>query len=93
MNSGYQHWSALVALALLSSCTSNSVGWGGRYEILQATNQSITIQYDKMMSSFKEIMGVAQAHCRKTGKSAVPVDEEKAKKVRGLVPTQTFRCE
>jgi len=92
MNPKHQRLGVIVILISLSSCTSNPVGWGGRYQVLQATAQSITIEYDKVMSSYKEIMDVAQAHCNKTGKAAVPADEESASKQKGLIQTHTFRC-
>jgi hypothetical protein len=93
MNPKHQRLSIIVVVALLPSCTSNPVGWGGRYQVLESTGQSITIEYDKVMSSYKEIMDVAQAHCNKTGKAAVPVDEEYSSKQKGLIQTHTFRCE
>jgi hypothetical protein len=93
MNPKHQRLIIIVVLIFQSSCASNPVGWGGRYQVLQATDQSITIEYDKMMSSYKEIMDVAQAHCKKTGKAAVPADEENSAKQKGLIQTHTFRCE
>jgi hypothetical protein len=93
MNLKHQRLSVTTVLIFLSSCASNPVGWGGRYEVLLATDQSITIEYDKVMSSYKEILDVAQTHCNKSGKAAVPVDEENSSKQKGLIQTHTFRCE
>jgi len=93
MKSPYQCLSVILAAILLQSCATNSVGWGGHYEVLQATDKSITIEYDKMVSSYKEIMGVAQAHCNKTGKDAVPIGEANTSRENGLIATHTFRCE
>jgi hypothetical protein len=92
MNPKHQCLSVIVISIFLSSCTSNPVGWGGRYQVLQSTGQSITIEYDRVMSSYKEIMDVAQAHCNQTGKAAVPADEENSTKQKGLIQTHTFRC-
>jgi hypothetical protein len=93
MNSVHRYLSGLVISLFLASCSSNPVGWGGRYQVLQATDQSITIEYDKVMSSYEEILGVAKAHCNKTGKGTVPADEENSSKPKGLIQTHTFRCE
>ena len=82
----------MAPLIFLSSCSSNPVGWGGRYEVLNATDQSITIEYDRVMSSYEEITKVAQSHCQKTGKSAVPADEEESSREKGLIQTHSFRC-
>lgn len=93
MNSKQQHLSALVVLLFLSSCSTNPVGWGGRYQILQASDLSITIEYDRVMSNYEEILGVAKVHCNKFGKAAALVDDESASKQKGLIQTRTFRCE
>jgi|GEM_PF-2568544 len=92
MNSKNQYLIHIAVLIFLSSCASNPVGWGGRYEVLKASDQSITIEFDKVMSSYEEIMGIAQVHCHKTGKAAVPVGEENPSKEKGLIQTHTFRC-
>jgi hypothetical protein len=93
MYSEHRRLSAVAVLIFLSSCSTNPVGWGGRYQVLQATNQSITIEYDKVMSSYEEILGVAKAHCNKAGRAAVSVEEDNSSKPKGLIQTHTFRCE
>jgi len=88
-----QRAGVIAALILLSSCASNPVGWGGRYQVIRAGDQSITIEYDRVMSSYQEILEVAQTYCNKSGKKAVPVVEDDRSKEKGLIPVYTFRCE
>jgi len=83
----------MAVFSMLSSCTSNPVGWGGRYEVRLANEKTITIEYDRMMSSYEEILGVARTHCRKYGKVPIPADEDISSGTKGLVPTRTFHCE
>ena len=93
MKSKYQYLSGILVLMLFSSCSSMPVGWGGSYEVLQATDKSITIEYDGLMSSYKEILSVARIHCNKTGKEAVPTGQANTSRASGLITTHTFRCE
>jgi hypothetical protein len=92
MSSRHRLLSVIAVLMYLSSCSSNPVGWGGRYQVLQATDHSITIEYDRVMSSYPETLDIAQAYCKKTGKAAVAVDEEDSSKQKGLIQTHTFDC-
>jgi len=83
----------VAVLIFISSCASNPVGWGGRYQVLSAGDQTITIEYDRVMSSYQEILDVAHTYCKKYGKAAVPVTENDRSKEKGLIPVHTFRCE
>jgi hypothetical protein len=93
MNSNPKIFNIMVAIYFLSSCSTNPVGWGGRFNVLNANDKLITIEYDKMTSSFDEIFEVARSHCSKFGKVAIPVDKENLSSAKGLIPTHTFRCE
>jgi hypothetical protein len=79
-------------IALLSGCAGAPVGWGGSYEVLLKSEKAITIEYDELVSSYKEVGVVAQAHCKSHGKVAVPAGETTTR-VSGLIKTHTFRCE
>jgi hypothetical protein len=87
----FRLWSAPL-IALFSGCAGAPVGWGGSYEVVLKSEKAITIEYDELVSSYKEIGVVAQAHCKSYGKVAVPAGETTTR-VSGLIKTHTFRCE
>jgi len=90
-NVAFRLWS-ISLIALFSGCAGAPVGWGGSYEVLLKSEKAITIEYDELVSSYKAIGVVAQAHCERYGKVAVPAGETTTR-VSGLIKTHTFRCE
>lgn len=104
MNEGNSNWAwnrdlgtafmiwIVCLFAFLSGCAGAPVGWGGSFEVLLKNEKAITIEYDELVSSYKEIGAVAQAHCEKYGKVAIPAGETTTR-ISGLVKTHTFKCE
>ncbi len=82
----------MLLVLLLSGCAGGPVGWGGTYEVLYSNEKVITIEYDELVSSYKEIITVANDHCVQYGKVAVPAGENTTR-VSGLIKTHTFKCE
>jgi hypothetical protein len=46
--------------------------WGQPYKVEFASSSSITINFDPSLTNMGEVQNVAQAHCNKFGKDAIP---------------------
>jgi hypothetical protein len=58
-----------LSLTVLGGC---ALAWGQPYKVEFASSSSITINFDPSLTSIGEVQHVAQAHCDKFGKDAVP---------------------
>lgn len=76
----------IAALLILAGCANHPLG---RYHVVQATEKSVTIKYDAVLSGRAESVALAEAHCAKYGKTAVPHMEAGT----NLTPVSTFLCE
>ena len=73
---------------ILTGCANAPVGWGGKYEIIQANSKSVTIKYDTILGA-NAIFEAANKHCAKYGKEPVPT----TKSTQSLgIALQTFVC-
>ena len=83
--------SVILIMVSLGGCAS-AVGWGKPYEVVHKTSKSITIHYDPMLSTIADISTIADEHCKKYGKEAVPGEVDGGSY---WVPTKNiiFHCE
>jgi hypothetical protein len=63
---------ALSVAIMAPVITECAVAWGKPYNVEFASSSSITINYDPGLTSMGEVQNVAQAHCDKYGKDAIP---------------------
>lgn len=65
---------AILIMALgLTGC---AVAWGKAYKVEFASPSSITINFDPSLTNMGRVQGVAQEHCAKYGKNAVPGEHQ-----------------
>lgn len=77
----------ILAVVLLGGC---AAVWGQPYKVEFASSSSITINFDPSLTNIGEVQNVAQTHCDKFGKDAVPQGGETSP--WGL-RNVSFRCE
>jgi len=82
----------LIASMLFVGCAGAPVGWGGTYEVISESERSITIRYDNITESFRDIFSVARTHCEKFGKDAIPSEKVSAD-AGGAIRVHYFKCE
>lgn len=72
--------------AVLSGCV---MAWGASHKVEFANSSSITISSDPAFTNMGELQGVAQEHCDKFGRDAIPqVSQDGAWGLRST----TYRC-
>lgn len=77
-----------LSIIFLSACSTNPVGWGGKFEAIQSNSQSITFKYDTVLGK-NAIFEEATKHCSQHGKEPVPT----TKSTQSLgIALQTFEC-
>lgn len=68
--------SRLAAVLLTAVSLSGCVAvWGGAYNIVSETPDSVTIKYDKTFTNLAAVEQVADGSCRAVGRRAVKRDE------------------
>jgi hypothetical protein len=70
----------------LSAC---AAVWGAPHKVVFESESSITVNYDPTFTNWGEVQNVAQAHCDKYGKDAVP---DKRSTSDWGVTTQAYNC-
>jgi len=81
-----------AAAIIISGCSGAPVGWGGTYEVIRKSENSISIKYDNYTESFEDIYFVALDHCAQYGKEAVP-SEKVSDDALGAIRIHYFKCE
>jgi hypothetical protein len=82
-----------VVVALLAGCAGGPVGLGGTYKVLFKTDSAITIQYDSVTESQKDVVKVASEHCGQYDKSARISNMHADTFTFGLIKTISFSCD
>lgn len=78
----------ILPVLLLSGCVA---AWGGAHNIVHSDQNSITIQYDSMVTSSVRASILARQHCNKTGKVAEPVSAEMPGLLLGIIE-EKYNC-
>ncbi|MFW8602508.1 hypothetical protein ACOHYD_13650, partial [Desulfobacterota bacterium M19] len=84
-----------VSMALLCAACLASAGcavvWGAAHKVVREDENSISIQYDPMLTSTVRAMILAKEHCKKYGKIAEPVKSEMPGALLGIIE-ETYEC-
>lgn len=75
----------IVLTALAIAGCGNAVGYGKASQTQFASESSVTIEYDPLLTNPGEIQNSAQRHCAQYGKDAIPQGE-----TRGTWGTSSF---
>jgi uncharacterized protein involved in exopolysaccharide biosynthesis len=62
----------LVVLAIAPAMAGCIAAWGSSYKVEFESSSMITIDFDPSATTMGNIQGVAQQHCDKYGKDAIP---------------------
>lgn len=81
---------AVACLGLAAALGGCVAAWGKAYNVEFANSSSITIAYDRMFTNMGQLQHVAQEHCDKYGKDAVP--QAAIGGGGGGIPTVSYRC-
>ena len=66
-------WLRVFVVVSTSIATSGCIAaWGSTYKVQFESSSSITIDFDPSATTMGNVQGVAQQHCEKYGKDAVP---------------------
>jgi hypothetical protein len=80
----------LAIVLLLISGTGCVAVWGAPYKVEFASSSSITINFDPALTNMGEIQNIAQQHCDKYHKDAVPQAKNDSP---WALSTMSFMCQ
>lgn len=83
----------VVLIGFLAGCAGGPVGYGGSNKVLHKDEKIITIQYDALVESYRDVAQIAANHCAQYDAGIKVQNVQSSSSSFGLVKTYTFECE